>query len=82
MNRRGTGTIFCCISAFLFSTKYVCAAIFGSSVSSWDRSLFLSLLDFVGNTLLILSVLSLIVGIVYLVWAEKELKVKPKGEDS
>ena len=70
MNRRGTGTIFCLISAILFSTRYISAAIFSSNVSSWDAELFSYMLSYVGNTLTTLSVVSLVVGIAYLVVAE------------
>lgn len=70
MNRRGTGTIFCLISAILFSTRYISAAIFSSNVSSWDAELFSHMLSYVGNTLTTLSIVSLVVGIAYLLVAE------------
>lgn len=71
MNRRGAGVSFCFIASFLFSVRYISAAIFGSGVSSWDRVLFNAMLECIGNTLLILSVISLVVGIIYLIMAEK-----------
>ena len=70
MGRRGTGVVFCLIAALLYSTRYVSAAIFGSGVVSWDKELFDGMLQYVGNSLTVLSVISLVVGIVYLVWAE------------
>ena len=70
MNRRGTGAIFCLIGALLFAARYITVAIFMSNVSSWDSMLFASGLESQGNGLLILSILSFIAGIVYLVWAE------------
>lgn len=76
MNRRGTGTIFCIIAAILFLGRYITAAIFGSNVSSWDKELFSNLLDYTGTPLLILSLISLLIGIVYLVWAEISEKKK------
>lgn len=77
MGKRGTGIAFIAISAFLISTKYVSAAIFGSGVSSWSQDLFDGMLSYVGNTLNIFSVLSLLVGILYIVWGEyEELKYK------
>lgn len=72
MSRRGAGISFCFIAAFLFSIRYICAAIFGSSVTSWNRELFSGMLKYTGNTLVILSIISLGVGIAYLVLAEKE----------
>lgn len=71
MNRRGIGVIFCLISAMLFASRYIAAAIFGSGVSSWDAELFASMLDDVGSPLLILSAIALIIGVAYIVWGEK-----------
>jgi hypothetical protein len=70
MGRRSTGLGFCGIAAFLYATRYITAAIFGSGVSSWNSDLFHALLQYVGNSLTILSVISLIVGISYLVMGE------------
>lgn len=70
MERRFTGAIFCLISAILFATKYVSAAIFGSNVSSWDSKLFNAMLEYVGGSLDTLSLIALIIGILYLVIAE------------
>lgn len=58
MSRRGTGLGFISIAAFLYSTRFIAAAIFGSDIQSWDANL------------LTVSMISLIVGIAYLVWAE------------
>lgn len=70
MGKRGTGVAFCFISAFLFSMKYISAAIFGSNISSWNSELFASMLEYVGNGLNTASVISLWIGIIYLVSAE------------
>ena len=70
MNRRGTGAIFCLIAALLFSVRYVSAAIFGSGVVSWDAELFRFMLSYIGSGPIIASVISLIIGIFYLIWAE------------
>ena len=72
MNKRGTGVAFCFIATMLFASRYIAAAIFGSGVTSWEKSLFNGMLEYVGSPLLILSAISLIAGIGYLVWAEKE----------
>ncbi|MCR8744228.1 hypothetical protein [Romboutsia lituseburensis] len=71
MNRRGTGAIFCLISAILYSTRYISAAIFGSNLSSWDEQLFFNMLSYVGGTLTTLSIISLVIGVGYLILAEK-----------
>ncbi len=72
MSRRVAGVGFCFIGAFLFATRYLSAAIFGSGVTSWNQNLFGSMLEYVGNTLTVLSIISLIVGIIYLVIAERK----------
>jgi hypothetical protein len=72
MQRRTVGMIFICIAAFLYGIRYISAAIFGSNVSSWDSSLFKEMLHYVGNGPSVFSVLSLIVGIIYLVISEFE----------
>ena len=67
MNRRGTGVIFCCISAFLYASYYISAAIFGSNVSSWSPELYGLMLDSIGNGLPIFATISLIIGVIYLI---------------
>ena len=68
MNKRGAGVVFCLIAALLFSARYITAAIFMNNVSE----LFASGLRYQGNALLVLSVISLLAGVAYLVWAEIE----------
>jgi hypothetical protein len=72
MNKRGTGVMFIAIAAFLFSVKYLSAAIFGSGVASWDSELFNAMLSSVGTPLSICSILALIIGIAYIAWGEYE----------
>ena len=72
MNKRGTGVAFIAIAAFLFSTKYISAAIFGSGVLSWNDELFNAMLAYVGSPLNIGSIIALIIGIAYIAWGEYE----------
>lgn len=72
MNKRGTGVMFIAIAAFLFSAKYLSAAIFGSGVVSWDEELFNAMLSYIGNPLSICSILALIIGVTYIAWGEYE----------
>ncbi|MDC7286596.1 hypothetical protein NXH76_02160 [Blautia schinkii] len=74
MNRRVTGAIFCLTAGILFSARYITAAIFMSNISSWDSELFKAGLEYQGYALLVLSIISLIVGITYLIWSEIEDK--------
>jgi len=70
MSRRGTGAIFCLIASLLFISRYISTAIYSSGVSSWSADLFQDILSYIGNGLTICSLISLLVGIIYLVWAE------------
>jgi len=70
MSRRGTGVLFCLIAALLFIARYISAAIYSSGISTWSAELFHDILGYVGGGLTICSAISLLVGIIYLVWAE------------
>lgn len=76
MNKRGVGAVFCIIACILFSVKYITVAIFMSGVSSWGSDLFDAGLEYVGSPLTVLSIISLILGLIYLVWAEFSDKKK------
>lgn len=81
MNKRGTGTVFCIIAAFLYVSRYIVAAIFLSGVTSWYGDLFQAGLEYVGSSLQTLSIISFAVGIIYLIWAEVE-ENRGKGTSS
>jgi hypothetical protein len=72
MSKRGAGVAFIAIAAFLFSTKYISAAIFGSGVLSWSEDLFNAMLSYVGTPLSLCSIIALIIGITYIAWGEYE----------
>lgn len=72
MNKRGTGVAFIAIAAFLFSAKYISAAIFGSGLTSYNKELFLAMLEYIGYPLSICSVIALLIGLAYIVWGEHE----------
>ncbi|MCM3626156.1 hypothetical protein M3194_02090 [Paenibacillus glycanilyticus] len=75
MQRRTVGVILLCISAFLYGIRYLSAAIFGSGVTSWNRQLFDEMLESVGNGPLIMSLIALIAGVGYLIFAEVEISI-------
>lgn len=72
MNKRGAGVTFIAIAAFLFASKYISAAIFGSGVLSWNETLFQAMLSYVGEPLSICSIIALIIGVAYIGWGEYE----------
>lgn len=72
MHRRSAGISFIFISAFLNSVRYLTAAIYGSSTTNYSETFFKVVLDSIGNDLLNFAVITLIVGIAYLLWAEIE----------
>ncbi len=71
MERRSLGLGFCGIAAFLFAARYIGAAIYFSGFSQ-GGALFSSLLPEFGISLLALSIISLIMGIVYLILGERK----------
>ena len=79
MSKRGTGVAFIAIAAFLFSAKYISAAIFGSGVLSWNKELFNAMLSNVGSPLSVGSIFALIIGVAYITWGEYE-EFKNKGQ--
>jgi len=70
MNRRGTGVVFISISALLFATRYISAAIFSVGLNTWNMELFQNMLDYTGNNLLIFSIIALVMGVIYLILGE------------
>lgn len=72
MNKRAAGVVFVCVAAFLYASRYITAAIYMSGTVSWDAELFSNGLEYVGSPLLILSIISLIIGGIYLFLAEIE----------
>jgi len=81
MGRRATGNVFIGIAAFLYGVKYLSAAIFGSNAPSWNEVFFERLLAYVGNGPIVLSIISLIIGIFYLIFAEFEGKKNERGSE-
>lgn len=72
MNKRGTGVAFIAIAAFLFSAKYISAAIFGSGLASYNKELFNAMLEYIGYPLSVCSVMALLIGLAYIIWGEYE----------
>ncbi|PET75591.1 hypothetical protein CN514_03885 [Bacillus sp. AFS001701] len=61
---------FIAFAVFLISSKYLSAAIYGSNELSWNTETFQEQLSHIGSTLSNLSIISLLIGIIYLVLAE------------
>jgi hypothetical protein len=70
------GSIFLLISAILYSTRYICASIGTSGSDTWSTEEFNVFLKNVPNSLLILSIISLLIGIVFICWSVIDLKDK------
>ena len=66
MNNKIVGAIFCLIAAILAGARYVAAAIFMSSTSTWSAELFQNSLNYVGPNLLIAAIIALVVGACFL----------------
>lgn len=72
MNRRTVGVALIGIAAFLYSVKYLTAAIFATDAPGWNSDLFHSMLESVGSGPTAASTVALIAGIGYLLFAEFE----------
>lgn len=70
MSKRTTGVLLITLSAVLYATRYLSAAIFGSSLNNWSAELFDAMLQYVGSGLVTWSIIALVAGILYLAWAE------------
>jgi hypothetical protein len=78
MTRRTTGTTFIAIAAGLYIARFLTAAIFGSGVVSWNTELFASMLNYVDQGLGTWSLVALVIGVLYLLWAELDELRAPK----
>ena len=70
MSRRKTGVTFIAISALLFTTRFISAAIWGSGFTSWNTERFHTLLGYVDQGLTTYAVVALVFGALYILWAE------------
>ncbi|MFD1412841.1 hypothetical protein [Oceanobacillus jeddahense] len=78
MKKRGAGVLFITIGVFLISIRYLSAALIGSGVkvSVLNNSPdFDSLLTFVGSGLSNFAIVVIIVGVLFIAWAEIEVKI-------
>jgi len=67
MNRRGAGVVFVAIAAFLFAMRYLTAAMLMPENMGLNGEYYRMVLEETGGSLLTLSILSLMVGIIFLV---------------
>lgn len=77
MSRRTTGALLLVVSTILYMTRYLTAAILGSSTQGWSADLFAAMLQHVGYDLTTWSLVALIAALVYLIGAEVETFLKP-----
>jgi len=70
LSKRGAGVTLIAVAAFLYGLRYICAAIFGSGISTWNAKNFNAMLHYIGPNLNYAAAVALIFGIIYLIWAE------------
>ncbi len=74
MNKSIFGSIFLLISALFYSTRYICASIGASNNGVWSIEEFNIFLKNVPTNLLILSIISLLIGLIFILWSVLEVK--------
>ena len=67
MNKRGTGTVLIFISAMLYCTKYIAAALISINEHVFIDQMFLDKLSFIGDDLNLLSFIALVAGMYYII---------------
>ena len=71
MSKRSAGVVLLGISAFLYSMRTLAAALFSSGVQSWNADLFRSMISYIDQGVMLnASIIALVAGIFYLLWAE------------
>jgi len=78
MNRRGAGVGFIGLAVFLFVSKNLIAAIFGSEMNSYTDVSFKALLSIMDSKLDSYAIFFAILGILYIIWSEIEEEVSKK----
>ena len=72
MWKKTLGSVFIIASAILYSSMYISAAIYGSVITSKSKEIFSTYLGFIGNGLIIPSIILFILGCVFILY----LKIK------
>lgn len=76
MTRRGTGLVFCLIAAFFYAVRFTNAAIYSpKSIGPWGSDIYASYVGYVGPPWIVIWI-CLIIGVGYLVWAERDNRNK------
>jgi hypothetical protein len=70
MSRRLAGVAFIVVAALLYITRFFAAAIWGGNFSTWSSQNFRYLLSYVDQGLTTWSIVALVIGLLYLLWAE------------
>ncbi|SFT04570.1 hypothetical protein [Marininema halotolerans] len=70
MTDKVIGVGFIAISAFLYATHYITAAIYASNLKSWDQDIFTNFLIYTSGNFNYLIFSSAIIGVVYLIKGE------------
>lgn len=74
MNKGIMGAIFLLISTMFYLVRYICASIGLSNSDRWDLEEFYVILKNVPNNLLIFSIISLLIGLIFIIWGFLDLR--------
>ncbi len=69
------GIVLVCLSVFLYSVRYIVAAIYASNTETWSKELFASMLEYVGSGPLRFSWITLVVGLFFVFFSDFKKRV-------
>lgn len=72
MWKKTLGSVFIIASAILYSSMYISAAIYGSVITSKSKEIFSTYLVFIGNGLIIPSIILFILGCVFILLSKNK----------
>ncbi len=78
MKKRGAGVAFCAMAIISYIARFITTAIYLSSSDEWSEILFFSGMSYIGNGLLVISIVTAVIGIAYLIAGEYEEISKKK----
>ncbi|MDQ0300535.1 ABC-type amino acid transport system permease subunit [Salibacterium salarium] len=72
MNKTRTGLSFLLMATILYATRFIAGAIGGIGATSWNDKEFARAMSFIPNSLMVVTIIALALGIVFFAWGVYE----------